>query len=59
MIGCRYLKNGSIVVHDSLSESPIVFSDYSSFEDEYRGKIISFEILRMYDNQPVVMIKED
>lgn len=52
-IGCRYMKNGSIVVHDSLYETEFVYDCFDCFEKAYYGKIIAYDVLRNYQNEPI------
>lgn len=58
MIGCRYMRDGKIIVHDSLSNIAIEFPDFTEFEKNYKGRILSYEILYTLSNEPVVIIKQ-
>lgn len=59
MIGCRYMQNGSIIVHDSLMDAPIAFCSFNKFESAYKGQVVAFEMLRMLeDNRAVCFIRK-
>lgn len=56
MIGCRYLRDGKIIVHDSLKENYDEYNSFNEFKEYYKNSIISFELLMNYEeNKPVFM----
>ena len=54
-IGCRYMKDGNIIVHDSLYEKEFVYDCFDSFKKAYHSKIIAYDVLRNYQNEPICM----
>ena len=54
-IGCRYMKDGKIVVHDSLYENEFVYDCFDSFEKAYHSKVIAYDVLRNYKNEAIFM----
>lgn len=59
MIGCRHMRDGSIIVHDSLMDEPMAFSHFENFKAAYKGRVVAFEMLRMLeDNRAVCFIRK-
>lgn len=54
-IGCRYMKDGKIVVHDSLYENEFVYDCFDSFKKAYHSKVIAYDVLRNYKNEAIFM----
>ena len=55
MIGCRYMKDGSIIVHDSLRDNPDLYDNFNDFKNKYDGMILSYELLRNFENKLIIM----
>ncbi|NDV81303.1 hypothetical protein [Bacteroides sp. 51] len=56
MIACRYMRNRSIIVHDSNEDSEIIFPDFNSFNEHYKGEILSYECFYNFKNEPIFII---
>lgn len=56
MLGCRYMRNGTIIVHDSLRDHETTFECFDALKEYYSGRILSYECLRDYDNQVISII---
>lgn len=59
MIGCRYMRNGTIVVHDSLLDSEIIHKNFDKFKEYYEKEetIVSYEILRDFEYKEISVIE--
>lgn len=53
MIGCVYLRDMSIVVHNSLKSESDVYKNFHEFLLHY-PKVVSLEVLRTYKNEVIV-----
>ena len=56
MLGCRYMRDMSIIVHDSLLDKEIVFENFDLFEKHYKGRVLSYECFYTMKNETVVII---
>ena len=54
-LGCRYMKNGNIIVHDSLLDSEIIFQDFDTFRNFY-PEVVSYEYFCSFKGK-VISIK--
>lgn len=57
MLGCRYMRNGNIIVHDSLKDEEDIFDSFQDFREYYDGKILSFEHFCNYDGLVASMVE--
>ncbi|MDH6308092.1 hypothetical protein M2451_002611 [Dysgonomonas sp. PFB1-18] len=57
MIGCRYMRDRSIIVHDSLQDTEMVFKSFDLFEEHYKGRVLSFECFYTLKNETVAIVK--
>ena len=59
MIGCRYLSNGKIIVHDSTKDHQTEYLDFDEFNSVYADVVISFEMLCDYtNNRPIYLFNQ-
>ncbi|NDV45825.1 hypothetical protein D0T49_02010 [Paludibacter sp. 221] len=59
IICCRYMKDNSIIVHDSLKNEPDIFQSFSEFENSY-PKVLSIEALFMLNNSmPAILFENE
>lgn len=56
MIGCKYMENGTIVVHDSLKETYDIYTSFELFKAAYPC-IISYEMLMDFDYNQVGIVE--
>lgn len=54
-LGCRYMKNDNIIVHDSLLDSEIIFQDFDTFRNFY-PEVVSYEYFCSFKGK-VISIK--
>ena len=54
-LGCRYMKNGNIIVHDSLLDSEIIFQDFDTFRNFY-PEVVSYEYFCNFEGK-VISVK--
>ena len=55
MIGCGYMRDMSIEVHDSLLNKGITYKDFNSFKKHYDGQILSYEMIHTFSNEPIAV----
>jgi len=56
MLGCRYMRDNSIIVHDSLMEKELCFKNFREFAEEFEGRFLSFECLYSLENKAIFIV---
>lgn len=59
MLGCRYMRDKTIVVHDSLKDEEDVFENFEEFKNHYEGRVLSFEHFCNYDGKVASMVRNE
>lgn len=56
-IGCRYMRDGSIIAHDSLLDEEIIFPNFNAFKEYYNNKVLSYECFCNFEGKVLTVIK--